>query len=197
MLPVEYSDNRLGSADAPVVVEGFLDFLCPFCKKYFINMTETIFPAIEKEWPGMVQHIYMHHPQPWHILSALCSEAAIAASKLAPGKFYQIARVLYDNQENFKEKVAYNKGRLQATEEIADLLAPLGVDKAKFMDAMEVKTNGVSSVVNDFKWFVKYSRHHHVHVSPTALINGLPNPNVSSGWTTNQWLEALRPSIPK
>ena len=41
------------------------------------------------------------------------------------------------------------------------------------------------------KWAVKYHRVRSIHVTPTVLVNGIEAPDISSGWTGDQWDEKI------
>ena len=83
----------LGDANAPVKVEDFSDFQCPFCGVY----ARTIEPDIIKKYveTGKVQYIFV----PFSFLgpeSLRAAEAAYCASD--QNKFWQFKEVLYNNQ---------------------------------------------------------------------------------------------------
>jgi len=52
--------------------------------------------------------------------------------------------------------------------------------------------NGVTQAV---KWAVKYHRSRAVHVTPTAFFNGIEAPDVSSGWTGDDWRAKIRSAL--
>ena len=51
--------------------------------------------------------------------------------------------------------------------------------------------HGGTGVTNDLKYYLKISRQNSIHVSPTVLINGLIDNEVSSSWTLEQWQEKI------
>ncbi len=55
--------------------------------------------------------------------------------------------------------------------------------------------NGLGVVTQHLKWPVKYHRMRGVHVTPTVFINGIESPDISSGWSYNEWLEKICPMI--
>ena len=44
-----------------------------------------------------------------------------------------------------------------------------------------------NAVTQAIKWSVKFHRARSVHVTPTVLLNGIEAPDVSSGWSAEQW----------
>ena len=60
-----------GAAGAPVVVQIFGDFQCPFCKRVLPTLEQ-----IEREYPGQVKIVWRNLPLPFHKNAALAAEAA-------------------------------------------------------------------------------------------------------------------------
>jgi hypothetical protein len=48
-----------------------------------------------------------------------------------------------------------------------------------------------NGVTNDLKVLIKMARLVGVHVSPTVIVDGVVDNNISSGWTKEQWVEYL------
>jgi hypothetical protein len=59
----------------------------------------------------------------------------------------------------------------------------------KFMDMLQVhdKANGGSTAFLDLKYLVREGRQNGIHFTPTVLLNGLEDPNVSSSWGKPEW----------
>lgn len=55
----------------------------------------------------------------------------------------------------------------------------------------EKSTNTGNKVAADLKFFIKLGRQTGIHVSPTALWDGLVENAISSGWTLEAWKEFL------
>jgi hypothetical protein len=53
-------------------------------------------------------------------------------------------------------------------------------------------SNAGNAITNDFKYHLKLARHHGVHVSPTILIDGLPDATPQSAWTLDEWKQHLK-----
>jgi hypothetical protein len=43
----------------------------------------------------------------------------------------------------------------------------------------------------EVKWHTKYARQNGIHVSPTFMVNGLVQPNMSSGDSVSDWMSRL------
>jgi len=48
-------------------------------------------------------------------------------------------------------------------------------------------TNTGNKVTNDLKYFIKLGRQNGIHVSPTAVWDGVVENSISSSWTLDDW----------
>jgi protein-disulfide isomerase len=91
-------DHVLGSTSTPVTLIEYGDFQCPAC--------ETYFPWVErlnKEASTTMHFVFRHYPlfpKP-HKNAFIAAQASEAAGK--QGKFWEMYRVLYENQTNWAE----------------------------------------------------------------------------------------------
>ena len=120
-------DHAIGDPDAPVVVEEFGDFQCPFCRRFH----DATLPRIVDDYvrAGQVYFVYRHFPVVDGGQPAQESHGAAAAAVCAgrQNRFWDYHDVLFANQ------TAENRGdftdlRLQAMAET------LGLDMAAFDD---------------------------------------------------------------
>jgi len=51
---------------------------------------------------------------------------------------------------------------------------------------------GLGEVTKLLKFHTKHHRTRGVHVTPTVYMNSIEAPDVSSGWSAEQWVEKLR-----
>ncbi len=65
-----------GSGLAPVVIDAFMDFQCPFCGRLLPTLTE-----LEHEFPGKLRIVYRSRPLPFHKQARPAAEAALEAFK--------------------------------------------------------------------------------------------------------------------
>jgi len=54
---------------------------------------------------------------------------------------------------------------------------------------LDRSTNTGNKVTNDLKYFIKIGRQNGIHVSPTALWDGVVENAISSGWSLDAWKE--------
>ena len=83
-LPTVPIGIKITNSLAPaVVVELFQDVCCPYSKKMFDTVYQSLIPILHKEaLIGNVQFLWQSVPQPWHAQSCCMHEAIMAASIL-------------------------------------------------------------------------------------------------------------------
>jgi protein-disulfide isomerase len=96
--PIGATDHVLGSPHAPVEVVEYGDFQCPTCK-----VSVSAVKMLLKHFEDRIRFAYRHFPlevlHP-HALSA--AEAAECAG--AQGRFWEMHRILFDNQSHLDRK---------------------------------------------------------------------------------------------
>ncbi|KAF9922033.1 hypothetical protein FBU30_007902 [Linnemannia zychae] len=189
-LPPQFSGHRIsGPANAPHSLELYLDYVCPFSAKIWKQIYENVIPWLEEKHPGQVQIIFRNQVQPWHPTSTIVAEAALAVEQIDP---------------YFDEAIA-DKSRNEQYKYLSDLAASLpksssssaSITQDKVFSLLQITsvttaseaTNHGNKVTNDLKYFIKLGRQNGIHVSPTALWDGLVENSISSGWTLDQWKE--------
>lgn len=113
-----------GAVGAPVVVQVFSDFECPFCRRLGPTLDELV-----AAFPGQVRIVWRNLPLPHHRNARLAAAAALEAHAQRGDKgFWQMHDLLFENQRS--------KGGLElpALERYA---ASLGLDRARFVKALE------------------------------------------------------------
>eukprot|EP01012_Entosiphon_sulcatum_P004622 TRINITY_DN11879_c0_g1_i1.p1 TRINITY_DN11879_c0_g1~~TRINITY_DN11879_c0_g1_i1.p1 ORF type:complete len:214 (+),score=54.90 TRINITY_DN11879_c0_g1_i1:34-642(+) len=195
-----FAAHRLGSSSAPVVIEAFLDYTCPFSARFFNRYVKEVQPWAEEAFPGKLQFIFRHQIQPWHPQSTLVHEAALAVERLSPEKFYAYSQRLFDNIEKFYDDQTYEKTRSQIYRDLAELAQEVGVDASQVLALLQYKAaegqhNNGNEITNDLKLFIRYGRQQSIHVSPTVTVNGLIDNNISSGWPLEEWQKLLKPLL--
>lgn len=194
MVNPKFAAQKLGNG--PILIELWLDYICPFSKKQFDAIYKSIQPEVEKKFPNKFSFVFQFQPQPWHGQGSYLHEAGIAVTQLDPSKFWEFSYELFAVSENFYDVNTWDKSRKQIAEELSDVAAKVGVDKKKFLDLISIDLSGPAknpgpAVVNDVKYFVKLGRQNGIHVSPTVVINDLIDGEISSSWTAEQWIKKL------
>src|SRR6201996_8949318 len=102
---IEPQDHVKGPADAPVTLVEYGDFECPYCGE-----TVGVIDAVRDLMGDRLRYVFRHFPlerlHPHARRAAELSEAAAAS-----GKFWEMHRILYDNQERLDDRSLRSYGR--------------------------------------------------------------------------------------
>ncbi|KAF8678404.1 Thioredoxin [Rhizoctonia solani] len=192
----------IGNPASPHTLELYLDFVCPFSAKIYNNAVTAVLRPLftEGKYASKAKLILRLQPQPWHGSSTFTHEAALAVGRVAPERFLEYATELFKAQEQFFDIPTSTLTPLQIREKLV-ALAPEGVDKKAVADLLELKStsNGGVSVTDDLKRLiprtVKLGRQNGVHVTPSALWDGLLANDVSSSWGKDEWEKFLETKV--
>ena len=106
---------------------------------------------------------------------------------------------VFGKQTDFFDDHAKDLSRIEIYEKLVVIGGKSNYDVSSLsglLNLNEVTGNdGLGVVTQHLKWAVKYHRMRGVHVTTTVFINGIEAPDISSGWSNNEWLEKLRPMI--
>jgi protein-disulfide isomerase len=166
---------RLGSADAPVLVEEFASYACPHCRDFHLER----FPAMLDEIAaGQVQFVMIPVP---NIGSGAkeAAEAALCAGQ--QGQYWEMNDVLFDWQKRFVT-FTFDKRRLHNGAQ------NLGLDVSAFDQCMGSKDTGalVETALTEF-------RRRGLSGTPTFFINGEQVRDYSEFDNLAQLAESLKP----
>jgi len=148
-------EPSLGSPHAPVVIEEFGDFQCPFCGQ-FVRETEPriISTYVESGKARLV----------WHTLAFIGPESALAGRAAwcaqQQGKFWEYFTLLYQHQHG------ENTGTF-STARLEQWAGDLGLDRAAFDACLSSAQSlaGLHAAAGEAQRFG-------VNVTPTFVING-------------------------
>jgi protein-disulfide isomerase len=153
-------DNIKGPETAKVTLVEFSDFQCPACKAY-----ATVIDDLLAEFPNDLRVVYKFFPlKSIHFRAQASAQAAEAAGR--QGKFFEMSRVLFENQEIWS--------RESGSESFEKYASDLGLDLEKF------KTDYNSDSVKDkINAQLKEGIDLNVNGTPTIYLNGkkISNPN--------------------
>jgi len=173
-----------------------VDYLCPFSAKIILNAVDPVIkPLVTSggKYEGKVKLILRLTPQPWHGSAMLLHEAALAVARVAPESFYQYTLVLMKKQTDFFDIPASKLTPLQIRAKLVSLASEvIGQEKAEVMaDLLTLKgtPNGGVAVTDDLKYNIKLGRQNSIHVTPSALWDGLFQSNIGSSWGEKEWTE--------
>ena len=115
-----------GTADAPIVIEEFGEFQCPYCGR-----VQDTLHALDEAYPEKIRWVFRHYPLPFHEHAEVSSRAAVAA--LRQGRFWPFHDLLFGNP------------RRLSPDDLTAHAQRLGLDMARFRADME--DTGVMAVV--------------------------------------------------
>ncbi len=110
---VEYNSSPyLGEDDAPIVFVEFVDYQCPFCKKFYLESYEKIISDYVNS--GKVRYVMMDYPldnscnsnlgRQLHPEACKSAEAGRCVREQAKDKgYFEMHKKLFDNQEDLNE----------------------------------------------------------------------------------------------
>lgn len=98
--PVDSSPQKLGKADAPILIEEFSDPQCPACA--------AISPQVEqivRDNPDLARMEYYHFPLSYHEYAFIGAEAVQCAGD--QGQFFEFLDTVFKNQDSLNEDYLY------------------------------------------------------------------------------------------
>jgi protein-disulfide isomerase len=114
-----------GPAGAPIVIQEFSDFQCPFCSR-----VEGTLKELEKAYPGKIKIVWRQMPLSFHENAHVAAQASMEAfAQKGNAGFWKMHDLMYDNQKEL--------GR-QALEGYAKTA---GLDVQKFAAALDGGTH--------------------------------------------------------
>ncbi|KAI9447933.1 hypothetical protein H4582DRAFT_2107371 [Lactarius indigo] len=177
-----------GRPDAPHTLDIFLDYVCPFSGKLSVSVDKVVKPLVDVggKYEGKVKVIFRNQVQPWHGSSTFTHEAGLAVARVAPEKFWPFSLLLLQRQGEYYDIPTSSLSPIQIREKLASLFAETG-----FKELLKLKStpNGGVSVTDELKYTIKFSRQNGVHVSPSALWDGILANDVSSSWGEAEWTQ--------
>ena len=217
-LPPKFAGHKLLFAEPPIgesapglppqahTLEVFLDYACPLSARQFNTLSHVVGPAIRASprFASRLQVVFRQQVQPWHPSSTLVHKAALAVLQVAPARFWDFSDALFRHQKEYFDVAVVAETRNQTYRRLARLAAEsVGVDEEDVYARLAIPDkpaadgglNVGNAVTNDLKVTIKIARLLGVHVSPTVIFDGVVNPDISSSWTKEQWLEWLDKSI--
>ncbi len=144
------SSPTLGSSSSPRALVAFLDFQCPFSKKLLPTLSSLV-----KTEPATYRLVFKHLPLASHPRAAAAALAAIAAQN--QGKFWEMAELLFDGQDNLTE------------ENFLEWAGRLGLDKKRF--AADMKSPLTAAKLSIDK---KVAESLGIRSTPVTFVDGAP-----------------------
>ena len=167
----------------PTVFEVFLEPTCPYSVRTFNKLDAFLAEAGEDR----VTLKLRLHSQPWHLFSGVVVRCVLAASTLPQGKAAAkavLAAVAAHREEFEFEHHATGPNRDATPNDIIRRVE--GYSGLALMDAF-----GISDLDKATRRHARYARQNGIHVSPSFMIDGIVQPEMSSGDAVADWVRRL------
>ncbi len=167
----------------PCTFEVFLEPTCPFSVKAFGKLDDLLAQAGEDRITLKIRL----HSQPWHMYSGVVVRCILAASTLEGGNeaAKSVMAAVAAHREEFEFDRHCGGPNLDATPN--DIIKRIErYSGVKLADAF-----AIPDLDREVKWHTKYARQNGVHVSPSFMIDGLIQTDMSSGDPVTAWVSRL------
>jgi len=167
----------------PRVFEVFLEPTCPFSVRAFGKLDALLAQAGEDRITIKIRL----QSQPWHMYSGVITRCILAASTLPAGKAAAkaVMAAVGAHREEFEFERHARGPNMDATPH--DIIARIeGYSGVKLAEAF-----AIPDLDREIKWHCKYARQNGIHVSPTFMIDGLVQADISSGDAVDAWASRL------
>ncbi|MGD1895872.1 MAG: DsbA family protein [Phormidesmis sp.] len=184
-IPARPSGYRLGQADAPVVVEMFLDLECPFSKRVWGNVMSVV-PAYSPEQVCWIFQLMTlgNHRQSWD-----ATKAAIALSGENAKQFVAAASRIFEKQADFANEAWKDKTQTEFHQWLAENIAE-ATDKDKFLKELNsIEVYAAARIP------ARFATVRGVWSTPTFFINGAEATTLSSGSSLQDWQAVIDPLL--
>jgi hypothetical protein len=167
----------------PRVFEVFLVPTCPFSVKAFGKLDELLDQAGEDRITIKLRL----QSQPWHMYSGVIVRCIVAASTLHSGKAAAkaVMAAVAAHREEFEFERHCSGPNLDAAPN--DIIARI----ERYSGVKLAEAFAIPDLDREVKWHAKYSRQNGIHVSPTFMIDGLVQADMSSGDAVDDWVSRL------
>jgi hypothetical protein len=167
----------------PRLFEMFLEPTCPFSARAYGKLDATLELAGEDQITIKIRL----QSQPWHMYSGVIVRCILAASTMPKGR--EAAKTVMAAVASHREEFEFTRHcagpNMDATPNdiIARIEAYSGLQLANAF--------AIPTLDREVKWHCKYARQNGIHVSPTFMIDGLIQNDMSSGDAVADWVSRL------
>lgn len=168
----------------PRVFEVFLEPTCPYSCRTFGKLDDLLLQAGADRITLKIRL----HSQPWHMYSTVVVRCVFAAATLPEGKAAAkaaLAAVAAHREEFEFDHHATGPNRDATPNDIIRRLE--GYSGLKLMNAFDLP-----SLDKAVRWDTRYARQNGVHVSPSFMIDGIFQADMSSGDAVSDWVAKLK-----
>ena len=168
----------------PRVFEAFLEPTCPFSVKAFGKLDDLLAQAGEDRITLKLRL----QSQPWHMYSGVIVRCILGASTLERGKeaAKAVMAAVAAHREEFEFERHCRGPNMDATPN--DIIKRI----ERYSGVELAAAFAIPDLDREVKWHCKYARQNGIHVSPTFMIDGLVQADMSSGDAVADWVARLR-----
>ncbi|MGE0310071.1 MAG: DsbA family protein [Lautropia sp.] len=179
----EWRADALVWGEGPRIFDIFLEPTCPFSAKAFGKLDDLLARAGEDRLTIRIRL----QSQPWHLFSGIVTRAILAASTRPDGRqaAKRVMAAVFAHRDEFEFTDHCTGPNMSTTPDalIARIESLSGVPIANAFR--------IADLDREIKWQAKYARQNGIHTTPTFMIDGLVQPDMSSGDAVDQWLGKL------
>jgi protein-disulfide isomerase len=167
----------------PRVFEAFLEPTCPFSAKAFAKLDDLLAQA----GPDRITVKIRLQSQPWHMYSGVIVRCILAASTLPGGKAAakSVMAAVAAHRADFEFERHCRGPNMDATPH--DIIARI----ERLSGVKVAEAFGIPDLDREIKFHCRYARQNGIHVSPTFMVDGLVQGDMSSGDAVEDWVKRL------
>ncbi len=184
-IPARPSGYKLGQANAPIVVEMFLDLECPFSKKGWNNLMKVVHTYSDEQVCWIFQLMTLgNHRQSWD-----ATKAVIALANEDVEKFIEVVDRIFSQQADFANEAWKNKTQTEFHQWLADHIAG-STSQGSFIERLNSEEVYAAARVP-----ARFAAVKGVWSTPTFFINGAEATKLSSGSDLQEWQAIIDPLL--
>ncbi|MGY5776399.1 DsbA family protein [Rhizobium sp. LEGMi135b] len=178
--------DPLSWGHGPRIFEVFLEPTCPFSVRAFNKLDAFLAQAGEDKVTVKVRL----QSQPWHMYSGVLVRCILAASTLAGGRetARKVMAAIGAHREEFE--FSHHAGGPNMDVTPSELIERL----ERYSGIALKEAFAIPDLDREIKWHCKYARQNGIHVSPTFMIDGLVQADMSSGDDVEAWVRKISAS---
>ena len=178
--------DPLSWGHGPRIFEVFLEPTCPFSVRAFNKLDALLAQAGEDKVTVKIRL----QSQPWHMYSGVLVRCILAASTLLGGRetARKVMAAIGAHREEFE--FAHHAGGPNM-----DVTPNALIERLERYSGIALKEAfAIPDLDREIKWHCKYARQNGIHVSPTFMIDGLVQADMSSGDEVEAWVKKISAS---
>ncbi len=168
----------------PKVFEVFLEPTCPYSVRTFGKLDHLLAEAGEDRITLRIRL----HSQPWHMFSGVIVRCVIAAATLPGGK--ESAKAVLAAVAAHREEFEFDHHATGPNRDATPNDIIRRIERYSGLELMAAFDR--TDLDKTIKWQCRYARQNGIHVSPSFMIDGIVQADMSSGDTVADWVARLR-----